>query len=630
MEANPQPPAAPSPSPSNPPEQVTGTGRTPAGGDPLPSPSNTSAPFASAPSFLATTSAADDPESLCDIVLRMNAIENVETQKALRGISSLLVLASNANLAQFGSDAEFARFVADNTLCSEKVAKSVATAFREEKVLVAAESPETGTPILHLDCGKLTALLQRHHRFFVQDSSADWLTRNMYWDLLVGHMNKHAPNDPIQVSYTFQPISNALSATISINGMDFTSTPLTAVQPSGNSYHSSTPKKQPVSAVESRNDAARLALLFLQKYHAGARALTSLDATVETTHGLASKSRLKSDSDMNASSFVYIPALEQLCLKRGWKAPVYTVEALDLGLGFRGSVTVLGSPLTTAVVGSHKSGKSAARDSAAEVALTRLGIDTTRLAPRTIPDTTLLNTFSQRNQCRVSYDYTCVGTGFTCTVCVDRFGAWTSIWRDSRTEAKQRAAALAVIGIGLREAADGENAAAAKADMGIVEVPEAPATQKHGFEGGRKDADTLKTTRTDTILPQNRKRKATNASAMPPPPSKHALPPKPPSLPPKPSFKMAATPQISHHASSSVRAVPAPFPVYHLNTMSLPVEPLPLPSQPQIPAGLPMASTDPAVLLATIQQQQALLLQQQHWLAQQMEWAKKGSQLKKE
>ncbi|KAJ3070087.1 hypothetical protein HDU99_002769 [Rhizoclosmatium hyalinum] len=121
---------------------------------------------------------------------------------------------------------------------------------------------------------------------------------------------------------------DALSTEISITGLTFKTTPLST---------SFTP------LIDSRNDASRLAMSFLQRYNTSAAATSTHSSTLASAS--APIIRLGFTSDLPSVHTEPIPgtytsALANFCRATGKEEPEYTFKELDAGLGYSACVKV--------------------------------------------------------------------------------------------------------------------------------------------------------------------------------------------------------------------------------------------------------------------------------------------------
>ncbi|KAJ3243660.1 hypothetical protein HDU77_010326 [Chytriomyces hyalinus] len=403
-------------------------------------------------------------------------------------------------------------------------------------------------------------------------------------------MLKYSPADAsaTSVSYAFCKQTQSINATIAINGMQFVSSlPPNAAE--------SVP-----SAQEARNDAARLALLFLRRYHASIDEITKMD-TPNNGSSTHRKDALKSKSDSVSATSIsggYQQALLQHCRKKNMPIPEYRVVQLDAGLGYQAFVTI-DKVSGEEVGGTRQERKTAARESAAKAACELMGVSLLKHlkadahnSVNSINDISVLKSFCDNEKIRCDYQFDIIRAArnnrHSCQVSVGNLGVWTSNNQGghaTKQEAKESAAKNAVIGVGLKplisSTVDRPNL-----NLGL---------QKHS--DNRESTISAKPT-TSTVCPTA----ATAASANTAQHSRHRLPPKPHSLPRKPNL-----PQEPARKSASTPGSVAPTPQM---AAAQTLHPLVLPQNPQ-------AVNDPASLLAILQQQQKLIAQQQAWIAQQ-------------
>ncbi|KAJ3226360.1 hypothetical protein HDU81_007352 [Chytriomyces hyalinus] len=475
------------------------------------------------------------------LALDPSVAAQVETH--FRLFVSQLAMTSSDAIWRKMDPAQMETVVEKRTGCTRTVAEEVA------RLVLATNVFNLIDGTLRLNQASLSAFMTRFGKKLLQ-STSDAET-NVYWNLLTAHMLQYSPSDTsaVSVSYAFCKQSQSLNATIAINGMQFVS----SLPPNG--------AESIPSAQETRNDAARLALLFLRRYHASIDEITKMDTpnNGSSTHqkdALRSKKELDS---LTSTSGGYQQALLMHCRKKNMPIPEYRVVELDAGLGHQAFVTI-DKVSGEEVGGTRQERKTAARESAAKMRCD-YQFDIIR-APR-----------NNRHSCQVS---------------VGNLGVWTSNNRAGYTtkqEAKESAAKNAVIGVRLKPPVSG-----------TVERPNLNL-------GLRKNCDIRESTisakpTASTVRPNLATSASSNAAKL----TRHRLPSKPHALPPKPNV-----PQGPSRQSSSTLPSVAPTP----QTAAVQS------SHPSALAPNPQAPNDPASLLAILQQQQKLIAQQQAWFAQQ-------------
>ncbi|KAJ3122585.1 hypothetical protein HK100_011910 [Physocladia obscura] len=308
-----------------------------------------------------------------------------------------------------------------------------------------------------------------------------------YWQMLLAHMTKYSPNDTVSPSYSISPMGN-ISAQISIPGFHFTT--------SFDDFNFST---TPTPVANARNDAARLALSFLKKFHAAAGAISQ--------HIINSQNVDKTNEPLAG---VYISALNSFFKALRVDPPVYSVIELDGGLGYSASVSVISMlnknhrdtyycPATTGIFR-----KSVAKERAAKVACESLSIPVTvhpinvqinqlhsqssknlQIEAQQAASVRELYKFSAENKIAIKFEFPLdevakldgkVAKIHNCRVSIEKFGVWES-GRSFRhkSEAKNAAAENALEGIGLRKSTQLPIAPglpnAERVDTGILNAP---------------------------------------------------------------------------------------------------------------------------------------------------------------
>ncbi|KAJ3233590.1 hypothetical protein HDU78_006347, partial [Chytriomyces hyalinus] len=252
-------------------------------------------------------------------ILALDASLAAQVETHFRLFVSQLAMTSSDTIWRKMDPAQMKAVVEKRTACARTVAESVAHLVLATNIFDAID----GTLILNQ--ASLSAFMARFSKKMLQ-STSDAET-NVYWHLLTAHMLKYSPADAsaASVSYAFCKQTQSINATIAINGMQFVSSlPPNAAE--------SVP-----SAQEARNDAARLSLLFLRRYHASIDEITKMD-TPNNGSSTHRKDALKSKRDSVSATSIsggYQQALLQHCRKKNMPIPEYRVVQLDAGLGYQ-------------------------------------------------------------------------------------------------------------------------------------------------------------------------------------------------------------------------------------------------------------------------------------------------------
>ncbi|KAJ3073503.1 hypothetical protein HDU98_001366 [Podochytrium sp. JEL0797] len=348
---------------------------------------------------------------------------------------------------------------------------------------------------------------------------------HLYWNSLKSHLKSHAPSDSLSVTYRIEPMGldglPIVTAQISVSSLVGTEAGSgagaaagAAVAPAGGLAFKSTPqvpwkkeesvddKKEegriplpsspPPSRVldfgltpvaDAREDAARLALAFLQRYHvdpasasvavAVGSATTRLGAvkedmgsTIGTPDRTFTPPTVTTPNPLLTNTSIYLPTLATWCQHHHINPPVYETTTLASNLGFSATVTIPPHGSFHSPFCADK--KLTAKELAAQSACLALGIQipassphsnlpsgTSSPAPGNTSDMALLNTFKQKHGCDVKVEYPVAGGGVRrmgCRITVEGFGVWESEVRFRfKWEAKMEAAGRVVEGLGLRK-----------------------------------------------------------------------------------------------------------------------------------------------------------------------------------